>query len=282
ASLADGSALPAWLSFDAATRLFSGTPPQDFTGTVDLRVAASDGTAEIFSEFTLTVAAENDAPIVVQALSDQSVQEDQAWQYTLPQGTFADADGDDLTLSAGLADGSALPAWLSFDAATRLFSGTPPQDFTGTVDLRVTASDGTAEVFSDFTLTVAAENDAPIVVQTLSDQSVREDQAWQYTLPQGTFADADGDDLTLSASLADGSELPAWLSFDAATRLFSGTPPQDFTGTVDLRVTASDGTAEIFSDLTLTVAAENDAPIVVQTLSDQSVQEDQAWQYTLP
>ncbi|WP_275451360.1 putative Ig domain-containing protein [Ruegeria sp. ANG-R] len=165
--------MPAWLSFDSAARLFSGTPPQDFTGTVDLRVTASDGTAEIFSDLTLTVAAENDAPIVVQTLGDQSVQEDQAWQYTLPQGAFADADGDDLTLSASLADGSALPAWLSFDAATRLFSGTPPQDFTGTVDLRVTASDGTAEVSTDFTLAIETKDVVPTIEGTDGNDRVR-------------------------------------------------------------------------------------------------------------
>ncbi|WP_418903715.1 putative Ig domain-containing protein, partial [Pokkaliibacter plantistimulans] len=33
--------------------------------------------------------------------------------------------GDSLTLSATLADGSALPSWLSFDASTGTFSGTP-------------------------------------------------------------------------------------------------------------------------------------------------------------
>ena len=38
------------------------------------------------------------------------------------------------------------------------------------------------------------------------------------------FADADGDVLTYSASLADGSILPSWLSMNATTGILSGTP----------------------------------------------------------
>jgi hypothetical protein len=41
-----------------------------------------------------------------------------------------------------LGDGSALPDWLTFDAVSRTISGTPPLDFNGALDLKVTASDG--------------------------------------------------------------------------------------------------------------------------------------------
>ena len=50
-------------------------------------------------------------------------------------------------------------------------------------------------------------------------------------LPPDSFSDVDvGDTLTLSATLADGSPLPAWLSFDPATQTFSGTPLNDDVG----------------------------------------------------
>ena len=44
---------------------------------------------------------------------------------------FADVDSSSLTYTATLRNGAALPSWLTFDAATRTFSGTPPQDFNG-------------------------------------------------------------------------------------------------------------------------------------------------------
>ncbi len=44
----------------------------------------------------------------------------------------------------------------------------------------------------------------------------------------------------MSASLADGSFLPAWLTFNAATQTFSGTVPGDATGFVDIQIIAQD------------------------------------------
>ena len=67
----------------------------------------------------------NHAPELAQPVPDQSSAEDQAWSFQLPANTFSDADGDALTYSASLGNGSALPSWLTFNAATRTFSGTP-------------------------------------------------------------------------------------------------------------------------------------------------------------
>ena len=39
-----------------------------------------------------------------------------------------------------------------------------------------------------------------------------------------TFSDADGDTLTYTATKADGTALPSWLTYSASTRTFSGTP----------------------------------------------------------
>ena len=100
-----------------------------------------------------------------------------------------------------------LPAWLSFDAETQTFTGTPPQDFNGAFDIRVSASDGQEVTTTDFTLTIDPVNDTPIVVAPIESQNTDEDAAWSYTIPESTFTDVDGDALTLSASLADGSAL---------------------------------------------------------------------------
>ena len=104
----------------------------------------------------------NNAPTVLNAIIDQSVNEDQPWSFQVPLNTFGDIDGDALSLSSTLADGSALPGWLSFDEATGTFSGTPPANFNGAIALAVTASDGQAIVTDTFTLSVIAVNDDPI------------------------------------------------------------------------------------------------------------------------
>ena len=67
------------------------------------------------------------------------------------------------------------------------------------------------------------DNTAPTVGRTLTALSVDEDSGFAFTVPDDVFVDADGDSLVLSARLATGAALPAWLSFDAATRSFTGT-----------------------------------------------------------
>ena len=281
AALADGSSLPSWLSFDESARTFTGTPPQDFNGTVAIKVVASDGASLQQDVFDLVVAPVNDAPVVSRQIDDQSIAEDSSWNFTVPGSTISDADGDQLFWNATLSDGSALPSWLSFDDASQTFSGTPPQDFNGSLSLKVLASDGLLSVESIFNLVVTPVNDIPLVAQALSDQTHSGDTEWIFTVPAQTFSDVEGDQLVYSASLADGSAMPDWLEFDGVTRTFSGTSPQDFQGTLSLMVLAADymfSTAVLFD---LVVNSENSAPQLSVPIEDQSSSEDLAWSYTV-
>ena len=113
----------------------------------------------------------NNAPVLTTLLPNQFSAEDEAVSFTLPTNAFTDVDGDALTLSATLADGTALPGWLEFDAVTGSFSGTPPQDFHGTVNVMVMASDGSLSASSSFVLDVAPVNDAPVAADDTVDPS---------------------------------------------------------------------------------------------------------------
>jgi len=67
-------------------------------------------------------------------------------------------------LTATLADGSALPDWLTFNPATRTFEGTPPLNFYGAIEIKVTASGWRAEPPPNvFKLAVTPVNDAPVI-----------------------------------------------------------------------------------------------------------------------
>ncbi|MBI0440500.1 putative Ig domain-containing protein, partial [Dickeya dianthicola] len=106
----------------------------------------------------------------------------------------------------------ALPGWLSFNPATRTFSGTPGNGDVGNLTIRVTATDGSsASVSTTFGLTVNNSNLPPVVSNTVVDQTSAQNGSFSFTVPSGTFTDPDsGDTLTLSATLADGSALPGW------------------------------------------------------------------------
>ena len=282
ATLEDGSALPSWLTFNGTTRTFAGTPPANVIGTYNVKVTASDGAATASDTFKLTVNPVNDAPVVSVVVADQTVAEDTSWPFQIPVGAFTDVDNASLTYKATLASGAALPSWLSFDAATRTFSGTPPQNYNGSIDLTVTASDGLLNTTDTFTLTVTPVNDAPVVAAPTADQRINEDTPWSFQVPAGAFKDVESANLTYTATLANGSSLPAWLGFNASTRTFAGTPPQDTNGSVEVRVTASDGTATVSDTFTLTIDPVNDAPVVRTPIADQSTPEDTAWTFQVP
>jgi Ca2+-binding RTX toxin-like protein len=194
----------------------------------------------------------NTAPVLNQALVDQVTLEDNAFTWALPANTFSDADaGDVLAYTATLADGTALPTWLTFDAMTKTFSGTPANAQVGAVDIKIVATDTAGAKAEDiFKLTVQNVNDAPILQQAIADRSLNANTALNFTLPTGTFTDIDaGDVLAYTATLADGSALPTWLSFNANTRTFSGTPLIDQVGAVDIKILATDVAGTSASDV---------------------------------
>jgi len=284
ASLANGDPLPSWLSFDAVTQSFSGTPANGDVGSLSLKVTATDAAgASASSTFAVSVANTNDAP-TASTIADQSATEDATFSFTVPADTFADVDvGDTLMLSASLANGDPLPSWLSFDAATDSFSGTPANGDVGSLSLKVTAADQTgASTASTFAVAVANTNDAP-TANGIADQAATEDAAFSFTVPAGTFADVDaGDTLSYSATLANGDPLPSWLSFDAATGSFSGTPANGDVGSLSLKVTATDAAgASASSTFVVAVANTNDAP-TANGIADQAATEDAAFSFTVP
>ncbi|MBN3113516.1 putative Ig domain-containing protein, partial [Pectobacterium brasiliense] len=284
ATLANGSPLPSWITFNPTTGTFSGTPGNGDIGNLSIKVTANDGDASISTTFSLTVTPANQAPVVSTPIPPQSVAQDGGFNFTVPAGTFSDPDGDTLTLSATLANGSPLPNWLHFDPTIGTFSGTPGNGDVGTLVIRITATDGSnTSVSTSFGLTVTNVNDAPVVATPIPAQSVAQDGGFNFTVPAGTFSDPDGDTLTLSATLADGSPLPGWITFNPATGTFSGTPGNGDVGTLVIRVTATDGSnTSISTSFGLTVTNVNDAPVVGTPIPPQSVAQDGGFNFTVP
>lgn len=86
-------------------------------------------------------------------------------------------------------------------------------------------------------------NQAPVVATAPDDRFAPIEEPLLFALPPGTFSDANssqGDSLVVSASLSDGSPLPAWLQFDPETLSFAGIPPASALGSLAIVVTASD------------------------------------------
>jgi hypothetical protein len=68
----------------------------------------------------------------------------------------------------------------------------------------------------------ATSNSVPFLNKSIPNQTAYVGQLFTFQVPDSTFLDSDiGDTLTYQAS-----GLPSWLSFNAQTRTFQGTPPQ--------------------------------------------------------
>ncbi|MCK9389194.1 MAG: putative Ig domain-containing protein, partial [Sulfuritalea sp.] len=289
ASLADGSALPGWLTFDAVNRRFTGNPPAG-AADLSLKMTVTDTSGQSAStSFLLDInqaIGTNDAPTVLQALAiTPSFTGPGSLTVAVPLApTFRDLDGESLTYSAKLSSGADLPAWLTFDPIAGTLTGNPPHDATS-LAIAIFATDGSnATAQSGFTLTLSSTNDAPALKSTLTAQAATQSSTFSYTLPADAFADADPEaTLSYAATLANGNALPSWLSFDATTRRFSGTPTNGDVGIIALKVTATDaGNASANATFNLTVANVNDVPAVANVITAQTATEDSAFSFTVP
>ncbi|UUZ76341.1 DUF4347 domain-containing protein [Polaromonas sp. P1(28)-13] len=212
---------------------------------------------------TIEVVVLNAAPVVSAPLADQPAAEDAGFSFVVPAGSFSDPDaGDTLSYSAILANGAALPAWLSFDATTRRFSGTPAQADVGAIDVRVTATDAAGLSANDvFTLTVGNVNDAPSTTPVIL-ALIAEDSGARLISQAELLAnasDVDGDSLTAS-NLAIASGLGSLV--DNLDGTWSYTPALNDDSTVSFSYTVGDGSLTAAGSATLDIAAVNDAPLI--------------------
>ncbi|MCR9214040.1 MAG: putative Ig domain-containing protein, partial [Proteobacteria bacterium] len=259
------------------------TPDANYYGTASFEYTVTDaGGLTSTGTASIQIESVNDAPIVANAVLDQEGTEDQLFSYVVPADVFSDLDTTDLTLSATMNDGSALPAWLAFDGPNRTFSGTPPQNFNGVLFVSFAANDGEASIATDFAITINAVNDAPVAVTPLTDVVAVVGDNLDIVLPQDAFVDVDEEALFYTATLSDGSTLPAWLTIDPLTGNFSGVPGQIDDGSYSIDVTASDGLETVTSSFALTIDSDNTAPTVDQGLTNQSTAEDAAFSFAIP
>ena len=285
ATKADGTALPTWLSFSAST--FSGTPQAADVGTVSVKVTASDGSASVSDTFDIVVSAAGDttAPTLTSAIVPangdrvQFLFSETLQQSNLPPASAftVTADGSAVTVSGIVADhliDSNFIITLSPDITqgqTVVVTYTDPtsgddanaiQDATGNdAATFTTGMNSVPAVTNNSTV-----NAAPTVATVIPDQTATAGTAFSYAFPATTFSDADGDTLTYTATKADGTALPTWLSFSAST--FSGTPQAADVGTVSVKVTASDGSASVSDtfDIVVSAAGDTTAPTLTSAI----------------
>ena len=327
AKLANGNALPNWLTFDAATRTFSGTPSDTASGTYSIQVTATDASnATVNDTFTLAVQDVPAGPAVINGTpnNDTLTGTDANEQLFGGAGndTLNGGGGNDILVGGTGADKltggagadvfrytatldsyrtsatSSSDQILDFDVAADKIdvsalgytglgnglNGTLQVTYSATSnrtylkDLTVDANGNRFEVSlagnlvnsltaSHFVFAnqTPSGNVAPVVAIPLLDQNATESAPFSYTLTNDSFTDANQDVLTYTATLADGSALPAWLSFNATNLTFTGTPVSTASGNYNVLVKASDPSGASVSDSFALAVADAPASTIAGT-----------------
>lgn len=249
-----GAQLPSWLTFDAATRTFIGTPTIGAEGAIQIALTATD-TSGLTSQQMLSVQVElNSAPQSSYGLVD--VVAGMTTDNLMPNllANAFDAEGDSIRISS-VNTGLLTYGQVVFDEQTQSLTYVADGEYArslsegsiGYDSIQYTLTDEHgAAAQSGASFVIAGVNDAPVAVTPIGLQRARQDETFSYTVPTSSFTDYDrnaqfeNENLTLSGTLAGGEPLPTWLVFDAATATFSGTPGENDIGNISLQVTATD------------------------------------------
>jgi hypothetical protein len=246
----------------AAVSLAAGSA----TGTDTLEVRAYNGSywgdwTSVSVAVSTTVTAS--PPVVAQQTTSQTWTQGEHVQFTLASGTFSDPNGETLTYSATQSNGSALPSWLTFNAATDSFSGTVPSG-AASLSLTVTATDTSKLSVKDtFAVAIAqqtttsANATGPVLAHQTANQSWALGQMVDLQLPSNIFSDP-GATLTYTATELSGPSLLGWISFNPHTLTLSGIAPMFTSGTARIEITATDQAGHSAYDIfTVAIGGQN-------------------------
>jgi Ca2+-binding RTX toxin-like protein len=211
--------------------------------------------------------------VLAHALPDQTLKQSffsDRSSYTIPANSFTDVDvGDTLTYQASLADGSALPNWLGFDANTLTFTASTWSINSGTLfanegtfDIRLTAIDNSGASVSDVFKLVVEANHNPTVVTGAALVAGLEDTPYLFNEADflSLFSDPDGDNLSLvSFGMAGQLAVVSFVNNNNGT--YTASPRANYNGNLTVYYTVVDGRGGMINSWqNLTILPVNDAP----------------------
>ena len=300
----------------------------------NITITPNDGTVNGTAvTVTTSVTAVNDAPTVSGVPTDVTVTEDTASNFDLSAITFTEVDGDNLTVTiaasagtfAGSTSGSVtvggsgtgsltlsgtaanINTWL--DTASNIkYTGASNVNGDNVATYTVHANDGTVNPqVGSGNIDITAVNDAPTASGVPTDVTVTEDTASNFDLSAITFADDDGDSLTVTIAASAGTfsastsgsvtvggsgtgsltlsgtaaNINTWL--DTASNIkYTGASNASGDNAATFTINANDGTAnpQVGSG-NIDITAVNDTPTVSGVPTDVTVTEDTASNFDL-
>ncbi len=259
-------ALPAGLSFNAATGQISGTPTATSASTT-YTVTATNSAGSDTTTVDLSVAASLAAPNISYSLSNLSLTENSAMSSLLPTNTGGAASSWSISPSP--------PSGILFNTTSGRISGTATTSLAGTT-FTITAINSTGSDTFVITISVTGALASPAISYTSSSLNLTVGSTMTSLSP--TNAGGAASSWSVSPSL------PSGLSLDTSTGVLSGTPTAisslatyvvtatNATGSdnfsIDIAVAAASTTT---SSTTTTTAAPQSSPPVQSTTTTTSI-----------
>ena len=263
--------VPMGLSFDATSRMLTGTPGAIQMATAHTYTVTDDTagtTLTVTLTFTITVNAEG-TPTFMGTVEDQTYTQNTAiTDLVLPVAT-----GGVGALTYTL---TPVPAGLMFDATTRTLSGMPTATTDTATTHTYTVTDSTTDtaltVTLTFTITVNAEGTALTFSGTIANQTYTQNTAiTDLVLPEATGG--------MGSYMYTLTPVPAGLMFDATTRTLSGMPTATTDTATTHTYTVTDSTTDtaLTKTLTFTITVnEEGSPTFADTIANQTYTKDTA------
>ena len=171
-------------------------PAPDYAGEFEWQFFVGDAGGVTAGSLRVVVQPVDDPPTLAWPVPDISAVIGQALDVVVP-ASFRDVDSPALRYTLTRADGTALPAWLRFDAAAMRLAGTPAAADRGGIELALTASDQSGSAQTRLLLGVNAQaNAAP----TLAEGVLKGLSGQPIAVPPAR--DADGDAVAMSVFTA--------------------------------------------------------------------------------
>jgi hypothetical protein len=249
------------------------------TGTSLITVTVRDGILTATQTFTLYVKLSANAVPTLSAIANQSTAEDTPTAAIPFTVTDATTPANLLSVWAKSSNPTLVPTnniFLGGAGSSRSVTILPASNQVGTAVITISVLDTNLGLNqTNFTLTVGAANDAPLI-SDIPNQTVGEDASLGPIPFTVQDAETPAGSLMVTASSSDATLVPSaniFVGGSGTNRALSITPLPDRSGTTMITVFVSDGTTVSSDQFLLTVSGLNDPP-TVSGLGDLTVVED--------